>query len=107
MTNLFIPQQKLATKTRVGAKVTKTYDTATTPYQRILRDHPNLLDDHDHDHKALALRLTQADPVAIRQHIALIQANLLELARRRGNVERKAKRNAVYLSRTKLNKRAS
>ncbi|MDO5617440.1 MAG: transposase family protein [Kocuria sp.] len=104
MTNLFIPQQKLATKTRIGAKVTKTYDTATTPYQRILRDHPDMLDASDS--KALAQRLAQADPVAIREQIALIQANLLELARRRGNVERKAKRNAVYLSRTKLTKRA-
>ena len=105
MTNLFIPQQKLATKTRVGAKVTKTYDTATTPYQRLLRDHPDTLDPVDH--QALQDRLTKADPVTIREQIALIQANLLELARRRGQVERKAKRNAVYLSRTKLNKRAS
>ena len=30
--NLFTPQQKLRTKTRVGAKVTKTYDRAQTPY---------------------------------------------------------------------------
>jgi hypothetical protein len=28
LTNLFTPQQKLLTKTRVGAKVTQTYDTA-------------------------------------------------------------------------------
>ncbi|GAB2473584.1 DDE-type integrase/transposase/recombinase [Luteococcus sediminum] len=105
MTNMFIPQQKLVSKTRVGAKVTKRYDTATTPYQRLLRDHPTLIDEVDR--RALEHRLTTADPVAIRQQIALIQANLLELARRRGQVERKAKRNAVYLSRTKLNKRAS
>lgn len=105
MTNLFIPQQKLATKTRVGAKVTKTYDTATTPYQRLLRDHPDTLDPIDT--RTLTERLATADPVTIREQIALIQANLLELARRRGQIERKAKRNAVYLSRTKLNKRAS
>lgn len=105
MTNLFIPQQKLATKTRHGAKVTKTYDTATTPYQRLLRDHPDAIDHLDR--AAMDQRLTQADPVAIRDQIALIQANLLTLARRRGQVQRKAKRNAVYLSRTKLNKRAS
>ena len=105
MTNLFIPQQKLATKTRHGAKVTKTYDTATTPYQRLLRDHPDAIDHLDR--AAMNQRLTQADPVAIRDQIALIQANLLTLARRRGQVQRKAKRNAVYLSRTKLNKRAS
>lgn len=69
MTNLFIPQHKLATKTRIGAKVTKTYDTATAPYQRILRDHPDLLDNHDR--QTLALRLAQADPVATRGQISL------------------------------------
>ena len=31
LTNLFTPQQKLLTKTRVGATVTKTYDTAQPP----------------------------------------------------------------------------
>src|SRR5208337_845025 len=31
LTNYFYPQQKLVSKTRVGAKVTKKYDTATTP----------------------------------------------------------------------------
>jgi len=46
LTNLFTPQQKLVSKVRVGAKVTKTYDTARTPYQRLL-DHPDALDDHD------------------------------------------------------------
>jgi hypothetical protein len=44
--NLFTPQQKLATKVRVEAKVTKTYDTAQTPYQRPLA-HPNALDEVD------------------------------------------------------------
>ncbi|MBK6870386.1 MAG: transposase family protein [Kineosporiaceae bacterium] len=31
LTNLFLPQQKLLTKTRDGAKATKTYDKAATP----------------------------------------------------------------------------
>jgi hypothetical protein len=34
--NLFTPQQKLLTETRVGAKVTRTYDIGQTPYQRLL-----------------------------------------------------------------------
>jgi hypothetical protein len=34
--NLFTPQQKLQSKTRVGAKVSKRYDRAQTPYQRLL-----------------------------------------------------------------------
>jgi hypothetical protein len=36
-TNFFQPTMKLVSKTRHGAKVNKTYDTARTPYQRLLR----------------------------------------------------------------------
>lgn len=36
--NYFIPQFKLKSKVRVGAKVKKTYDTPKTPYQRLLED---------------------------------------------------------------------
>lgn len=36
-TNFFLPVQKLKAKVRVGSKVKKIHDTATTPYQRILR----------------------------------------------------------------------
>ena len=45
--NLFLPQQKLLTKTRTGATVRKTYDTATTPLDRLLTHHPDLVDPHD------------------------------------------------------------
>lgn len=37
-TNFFAPCQKLIAKHRAGAKVTKRYDTAATPYQRVLAD---------------------------------------------------------------------
>ncbi len=36
--NFFSPQQKLIDKRREGAKVIKRYDTAQTPYQRVLAD---------------------------------------------------------------------
>jgi IS30 family transposase len=36
--NFFLPQQKLLSKTRVGAKATKKHDTAATPYRRALND---------------------------------------------------------------------
>lgn len=36
-TNYWLPQQKLVFKQRQGAKVTKRYDTATTPYRRAAR----------------------------------------------------------------------
>ena len=35
-TNFFLPVMKLTEKTRVGSKVTKKYDTARTPYRRVL-----------------------------------------------------------------------
>jgi hypothetical protein len=38
MTNFFIPQQHLISKIRNGAKVTKRYDRAQTPYERVLGD---------------------------------------------------------------------
>jgi hypothetical protein len=34
LTNYFLPQQKLVSKIRDGAKVTKTYDRPTTPQRR-------------------------------------------------------------------------
>ncbi len=37
-TNYLLPQQKLVFKQRNGAKVTKRYDTATTPHQRAIDD---------------------------------------------------------------------
>jgi hypothetical protein len=36
--NFFSPHQKLISKRRVGAKVIKRYDTARTPYQRVMAD---------------------------------------------------------------------
>jgi len=40
-TNFFLPQQKLLSKTRLGAKVIKKHDKAQTPYQRALT-HPEV-----------------------------------------------------------------
>lgn len=98
--NLFLPQQKLRTKTRTGATVTKTYDTAATPYTRLARDHPARL--HPADHRSLDQQRTALNPAHLRRDIALLQANLLELARRRGLVAQRAKRNATYLNKTKI-----
>ena len=36
LTNFFYPRQKLIAKERIGAKVIKTYDTATTPHRRAI-----------------------------------------------------------------------
>jgi transposase InsO family protein len=100
--NLFLPQQKLLSKTRTGATVRKTHDTAATPLHRLLTDHADLLDPHDRDR--LTGLLHDTDLLATRNQITLIQANLIELARRRGIVQQRAKTNAAYLSRRKLDR---
>jgi hypothetical protein len=98
--NLFTPQQKLVTKTRVGAKVIKTYDTAQTPYQR-LQTHPGALDEVDA--RRLAAQLQTTNPAAARRQIADLCGTLLQKVRRK-TVTRRAQTAAVYRSRTKINK---
>ena len=101
--NLFLPQQKLIAKTRTGAKVAKRYDRATTPLNRLRDHHSDLLDPHD---KARLQTLHHdTDLIHLKHQIADLQGNLLELARRRGQVQRRAKTNHVYLSRTKMSTR--
>ena len=78
--NLFTPQQKLRTKTRVGAKVTKTYDRAQTPYQRLL-NHPGVLDEVD-AHR-LAAQLQATSPAAARRQVADLCSTLLARVRRK------------------------
>ncbi|MDP9143854.1 MAG: transposase family protein [Actinomycetota bacterium] len=98
LTNLFTPQQKLISKTRVGAKVTKRYDTATTPYQRLLQ-HPDALDDIDT--RLLAKRFETTNPAQTRRDVSDLQATLLRMVAHK-NITRRGKQNAVYLSRAKL-----
>jgi hypothetical protein len=99
--NLFLPQQRLTAKVRTGAVIRKQHDTATTPMHRLLTSRVDLLDPHDQS------RLQQlhqdTDLIALRHQIADIQGNLIELARRRGLVQTRAKTNAIYLSRRKIN----
>ncbi len=101
LTNLFTPSQKLISKKRKGARVTKRHDTATTPAQRLTRDHSDTLSPLEDT--ALRLRRREANPAQLNRGIALIHGNLLELAKRRGRIQRRAKANATYLNRTKMN----
>ncbi len=97
--NLFLPQQKLVSKTRTGAVVRKKHDTAATPLQRLLGHHHDLIDPHDRSR--LETLLTQTDILAERDQLSLIQANLIQIARRRGHITPRGKTSAVYLSRRK------
>lgn len=104
--NLFLPQQKLVSKVRHGATVTKRHDTGATPLQRLITQHHDLLDPHDENH--LQALHHDTDLVDLKNRITDLQANLTELAKRRGPIQRRAKTNAIYLSKTKMPaKRAS
>ena len=98
--NLFLPQQKLLSKTRDGAIVRKKHDTATTPMRRLLDQHGDIVDPHDRHQ--IEEMLTATDLLALRHQITDLQANLIDLARRRGLLQQRAKTNAVYLSRRKM-----
>lgn len=98
LTNLFTPQQKLVSKTRLGAKVTKKYDTAQTPHQRLLA-HTEYLDAVDAG--LLAKRLQTTNPAALRRSVSDLQGDLLNKVKHK-NITRRARQNAVYLSRAKL-----
>lgn len=72
-TNFFTPQQKLVSKIRDGATVTKTHDTAQTPYQRAIAS--NTISDTDR--AALDAVYTRLNPAALRRNITTLQHQLL------------------------------
>lgn len=76
LTNHFGPQQKLLTKTRTGAKVTKTYDAPATPFQRVLADTGTV----SKDTKARLKRENRPlNPAAIQRQIQALCAEVLTL----------------------------
>lgn len=75
ITNYFLPQQKLVSKVRNGAKVTKKYDRPTTPHQRAER----ATSVTSQDKKIMAAVLTELNPAAIQRQIQALTAELLTL----------------------------
>jgi hypothetical protein len=75
--NFFSPQQKLISKTRIGAKVIKKYDTARTPYQRVIAS--------PHVTKKIKATLTRQyrslNPAQIRRDILALNDQLLDLVK--------------------------
>lgn len=72
--NFFQPSLKLLSKERNGAKVTKKYDTARTPHQRIIQSETvgqNIKD-------ALDLQYKKLDPVKLLEQLEQLQKNLFE-----------------------------
>lgn len=107
-TNFFSPSQKLVEKHRVGAKVTKRYDRAATPYQRLMAD-PAVL---KKTKTALTRQYKALNPAQIRRDLLDLQDELLELVkdknpRTRLPVKRPAAPRAKPDEATKTRSRAS
>ncbi|BBY91662.1 hypothetical protein MGALJ_13310 [Mycobacterium gallinarum] len=76
LTNYFYPQQKLITKVRTGAKVSKKHDKATTPFHRATA-HPTMTVD-----RIVGLTRTYSliNPAAAQRQIQALTAQLFTLA---------------------------
>jgi hypothetical protein len=75
--NFFQPQMKLVAKQRSGAKVTKRYDRAQTPYRRVLASHQVATDAKE----ALTKTYLGLNPVALSREIGLLQRRLIQINR--------------------------
>jgi hypothetical protein len=75
LTNFFHPQQKLLSKVRRGAKVSKKYDTAATPFHRVI-EHPTMTAD---DITALTRTYCLINPAATHRRINALTNQLLNL----------------------------
>lgn len=75
LTNYFYPQQKLMSKIRKGAKVSKKHDTATTPFLRAI-DHPAITVERI---VALTRTYSPINPPATQRQVQALTAELLTL----------------------------
>jgi cobyrinic acid a,c-diamide synthase len=73
--NFFLPQVKLIAKERIGAKVHKRYDTAATPYQRLLT--LGVLDERTA--AQLAAQYLALNPAALRRRLTDAEKKLARL----------------------------
>ena len=83
--NNFYPQQKLISKARDGAKVTKKYDTATTPYARVVAH----ADVQALPKRRLSKHHKSFNPAAVQRQIQALCDELLTLATAKGQPARK------------------
>ena len=76
LTNHFEPQQKLISKGRNGAKVTKKYDLPATPFRRVLADRGTV---PKRVKTILKAENEPLNPAAIQRHMQALAAELLTL----------------------------
>lgn len=86
LTNYHYPQQKLISKVRDGAKVTKRYDTATTPHHRAI-GHESVTDE---TRRHLETTYTTINPAAVQREIQALTSELITLATSKHAPSRKA-----------------
>lgn len=88
--NFFQPVMKLKEKTRIGSMVKKRYDTAKTPYQRILES--------KHIDGAIKRKLKKQyeklNPAELKRNITKLQNKLMGLVTSKNNIKKKG--NFVY-----------
>jgi Transposase and inactivated derivatives, IS30 family len=89
LTNYFYPQQKLISKVRAGAKVSKKHDKATTPFHRAI-DHPTMTVE-----RIVALTRTYSliNPAATQRQIQALTAQLLTITTTKAGPTAKAQVN--------------
>jgi transposase InsO family protein len=86
LTNYFYPQQKLVSKVRTGAKVSKKYDRATTPHRRA-EAHSKVSAE---DKAILTDTYTSINPAAVQRRIQALTSELLTLTTSKAGPSRKA-----------------
>jgi len=74
-TNFFLPTMKLTEKVRIGSKVKKKYDTAKTPYQRVLQC-PSIAEEAK---KKLTAQYESLNPAQLKRTIIRFQNKLINL----------------------------
>jgi hypothetical protein len=99
LTNYFYPQQKLISKVRAGAKVSKKHDTAATPFHRAI-DHPTMTVE-----RIVALTRTYSliNPAATQRRIQALTAELLKMTTSKAGPGAKAQVNKRARSREATN----
>jgi hypothetical protein len=99
LTNYFYPQQKLMSKVRHGAKVSKKHDTAATPFHRAI-DHPAMAVE-----RIVALTRTYSliNPAATQRQIQALTGQLLTITTSKAGPGAKAQVNKRARSREATN----
>ncbi|GLP75709.1 hypothetical protein TUM20983_50160 [Mycobacterium antarcticum] len=99
LTNYFYPQQKLVSKVRTGAKVSKKHDIATTPLHRAI-DHPNTPVQRI---VALTRTYSMVNPAAVQRQIHSLTAQLLAMTTSKADasINKRARSNEATKSPTR------